>query len=314
MLFRGAELSELPPVDAQQRVGELRAAVARRLRLSADRVALRLGAARLEDDARSLASYGAGDAAAVEAKDLGPQFSYRGVFIIEYAGPIVIVLAAALRLLPPPLADLLLPAPEFAPLDLAGALRGGLAAPDGSREWSRGVQALGVLLWVLHFAKRELETLFVHKFSRKTMPLANLWRNCAYYWLFAAFVALPLCSSRYTAPPRAVVLPALLAWCLAQAANLAVHLQFAFARGAEGDRSRAPPGGPLFALVTSPNYSAEVAGWAAWTALTHVAAGGLFTLVGLAQMTQWALQKHAGYAKGDPAYARARKAIVPFII
>jgi hypothetical protein len=40
----------------------------------------------------------------------------------------------------------------------------------------------------------------------------------------------------------------------------------------------------------------------------------VFTLVGLYQMTMWALDKHAGYCK-DPAYVRlGRKAIVPFVV
>ena len=171
-------------------------------------------------------------------------------------------------------------------------------------------------LWVAHFAKRELETLFVHKFSRPTMPLSNLFKNCAYYWTFAAVIVLPLCSARYTAPPRAVVLPAAGAWLAAQAVNLAVHVHFAAARGGgDGDRTRDAPSGPLFYLVSCPNYTAEIAGWVAWTLLTHVAAGGVFTLVGLAQMAQWALQKHAGYKKADPGYARlGRKAIIPFLL
>jgi hypothetical protein len=33
----------------------------------------------------------------VQVKDLGPQFSYKGVFIVEYAGPIAIMAIAASR-------------------------------------------------------------------------------------------------------------------------------------------------------------------------------------------------------------------------
>ena len=56
------------------------------------------------------------------------------------------------------------------------------------------VAYMGVVCWVGHFLKREYETFFIHKFSRVTMPLSNLFKNCTYYWLFAVFVGHPLCS------------------------------------------------------------------------------------------------------------------------
>ncbi len=85
-------------------------------------------------------------------KDLGPQFSYRGVFVVEYGAPIAIVLAALLR-----------PAAIFGagsqPLNVLSALTAaGARAAVGSREWNAFVQALAITLWVGHFAKREFET------------------------------------------------------------------------------------------------------------------------------------------------------------
>ena len=95
-----------------------------------------------------------------------------------------------------------------------------------------------------------------------------------------------------------------------------MHLQLAAARaGGDGDKTRNAPGGVLFSLVSCPNYSAEAAAWVAWTVLTHVAASAVFTLVGFATMSAWALQKHEAYKKADPSYARlGRKAIVPFLL
>lgn len=85
---------------------------------------------------------------------------------------------------------------------------------------------LGVLLWVGHFVKREAETLFVHIFSRPTMPLFNLFKNCWYYWAFALFVAYPLCSPEYTPPtnPARVAFGAVL-MIASEVVNFAVHWQ-----------------------------------------------------------------------------------------
>jgi hypothetical protein len=54
-----------------------------------------------------------------------------------------------------------------------------------------------VYAWLAHYAKRILETLFVHKFSRPTMPIENLFRNNGYYWLAAACVGYEICNPQY---------------------------------------------------------------------------------------------------------------------
>ena len=54
--------------------------------------------------------------------------------------------------------------------------------------------------WTFHYAKRILETLFVHRFSNNTMPLLNLFKNCSYYWGFAAFIGYFVNHPLYTPP------------------------------------------------------------------------------------------------------------------
>ncbi len=47
------------------------------------------------------------------------------------------------------------------------------------------IQTLTLVLVVLHFIKREYETLFVHRFSNATMPFRNLPKNCFHYWILS---------------------------------------------------------------------------------------------------------------------------------
>jgi len=149
------------------------------------------------------------------------------------------------------------------------------------------------------------------------MPLANIFKNCGYYWGFAAAVGYPLVHSAYQAPGKAQVAAGLGIWVISQLSNFAVHYQLSTMRSGDGDNDRKPPQGFLFSLVTSPNYTAEVAGWIGWSILSSIAMGYVFTLGGFIQMTEWALKKYKGYLKsGDEGkkYCKGRKAIVPFLV
>ena len=151
------------------------------------------------------------------------------------------------------------------------------------------------------------------------MPLFNIFKNCGYYWGFAAFVAFPLVSPDYQAPAKAQVAAGAALWVASQLVNLAVHVQLAGMRaGGDGDNARRPPGGILFSLVTCPNYTAEVLGWVGWSMLSSIFVGYVFTLAGLLQMAQWALKKRSAYFKdeagGGREYAKQRNAIIPFVL
>lgn len=60
--------------------------------------------------------------------------------------------------------------------------------------------SIAAACWTTHYAKRLLETVFVHRFSHSTMPIMNLFKNCAYYWGFTAYVAYHVSHPLYTSP------------------------------------------------------------------------------------------------------------------
>jgi len=248
---------------------------------------------RLSDDSKPLVDY-SGDISSkvLIFKDLGPQIGYRTVFLWEYFGPLVIVPFFAMR-------------PSF----IYGSGHTFTKLDDKA--------LICVIFWAAHFLKRELETIFVHRFSRPTMPLLNLFKNSIYYWSFAFFVAYPLCHPLYTPPVSdfQFYLGAIL-FILFELGNLKCHLILKNLRPAEGSQQRPIPKGFLFKFVSCPNYTTEVASWIAFTIMSQVFFSGLFTLVGFLQMFEWAVKKHKGYLKtyGDEYKKLRRKVMVPFAL
>lgn len=60
--------------------------------------------------------------------------------------------------------------------------------------------SIAAACWSIHYAKRLFETVFVHRFSHSTMPIMNLFKNCAYYWGFTAYVSYHVSHPLYTSP------------------------------------------------------------------------------------------------------------------
>ncbi|KAL6759642.1 3-oxo-5-alpha-steroid 4-dehydrogenase-domain-containing protein [Haematococcus lacustris] len=144
---------------------------------------------------------------------------------------------------------------------------------------------------------RETENLLLRGgFGHETMPVFNLVRNCLYYWGFAAFVSYFNNHPRYTAPPLVQTQAALALALLCQLANWRCHVILANLRK-PGEKGYKIPRGFLFNFITCANYTAEIWGWTCFSVAVQALPAAIFTLVGAAQMTQWALQKHARLRK-----------------
>ena len=149
----GKSLAILHNVAADTSVEELR----RRFQAASDRplerIALKADAKGklLKDDA-TLDSLGA-DIKTLYFKDLGPQVGWITVFLCEYSGPLFI----------------------FPLFYVRPALIYGVGAAAAPRH---PVVTTALLCWTFHYLKRDLETLFIHRFSHGTMPIRNLFKNC----------------------------------------------------------------------------------------------------------------------------------------
>ncbi|XP_059160998.1 very-long-chain enoyl-CoA reductase-like isoform X2 [Physella acuta] len=229
-------------------------------------------------------------------KDLGPQVGWTTVFLTEYAGPLVIYLIFYSR-----------------PAIIYGA-------GEATKTYSQVVN-IAAGCWTFHYAKRLLETLFVHRFSHSTMPIFNIFKNSIYYWGFAAFVAYFVNHPLYTPPGYGELQIKLGLGCfiLAELGNFSIHVALRNLRPAGSKERKIPyPGlNPftwLFKLVSCPNYTYEVMAWLGFTVMTQCLPAGLFCLAGFYQMAVWAKGKHRNYLREFKEYPRLRSAIIPFLL
>ncbi|EIM82531.1 uncharacterized protein STEHIDRAFT_141777 [Stereum hirsutum FP-91666 SS1] len=253
----------------------------------------------LNDDA-TLQDANVAEGTEIIVKDLGPQISWRTVFLVEYdgqAGPLIIH-------------PLLYHYPKI--------FYGGNIQHSTLQRYVYGMV-------IVHFVKRELETLFVHRFSHATMPAFNIFKNSAHYWfLSGVLLAWSIYSPWYGALSPSVrnsaagnptfLSMSVLLWAIAELSNLKTHLTLRSLRPA-GSRKLGIPKGYGFGLVSCPNYFFECMGWLIIAGMTGSWAAWLFLAVSGTQMALWALKKHKNYKKVfGPEYPRGRKAMIPFIL
>lgn len=250
----------------------------------------------LQDD-EILSDLGSGGELKLYFKDLGPQISWSNVFYCEYAGPLVLYLVFYFRL----------------PL---------IYSEKYTFSSSRyQVVHLAAACHTFHYAKRLLETCFVHRFSHGTMPIANLFRNSGYYWGFAAWMSYFVNHPLYTLPTygQQQVYAGLVLFVFCEIGNLSIHLAFKNLRPAGSTKRQIPqptsnPFTWLFHLVSCPNYTYEAGAWIAFAVMTQSLVALLFASAGFYQMSVWAVKKHRNYRKEFPDYPRSRKSIVPFLL
>ncbi|XP_048869025.1 very-long-chain enoyl-CoA reductase isoform X1 [Brienomyrus brachyistius] len=230
-------------------------------------------------------------------RDLGAQISWVTVFLTEYAGPLVIYLLFYFRV-----PFIYAPKYDF----------------TTSKHW---VVHLASMCHSFHYVKRLLETLFVHRFSHGTMPLRNIFKNCAYYWGFAAWMAYYINHPLYTPPiyGEQQVTLALVIFLFCQIGNFSIHITLRNLRppGSKTRKIPYPTKNPftwIFLLVSCPNYTYELGSWVSFTMMTQCLPVAFFTFVGFVQMTVWAKGKHRSYLKEFRDYPPLRSPILPFVL
>lgn len=217
----------------------------------------------------------------------GPQISWRVVYVIEYLGPIFIhPLVYRIRLAQP------LPA-----------------------------QTLTLYMVMMHFIKREFETIFIHRFSNATMPFKNVFKNSFHYWVlsgallaWAVYTPTAIPSSALPSPGFSGLFSSLPLsthlglglYLVGSFLNARVHLIQRRLRR-PGTSERGIPDGPGFAWVTCPNYMFETLTWVGVLVVSRNWASALFIVVAIVQMKAWADKKEARYRQEFGEKYRAKR-------
>jgi len=247
----------------------------------------------VKDGPISAIPFVAGKAPKLIYKDLGPQVPWRLVFLTEYFGPGVI--HSLFYLLPQVFYS--------DPVSSAGRHR---------------YQTLAYACVMLHYLKRLYESAYVHRFSNPTMPIRNIFKNCAHYWMLgglfiAYYVYHPLFTP--TALGDTVVYALAAVFVLAELGNLHAHITLRDLRPA-GTKTRGVPRGGMFEFVTCANYTYELLAWLVFAIFTQTFTSWLFFVVSFAQIAEWAVKKHklqkAEFASTGQL-PKGRKILIPFI-
>ncbi|CAG8542288.1 105_t:CDS:2 [Funneliformis caledonium] len=243
------------------------------------------------NEGKTLKEFNIKDGDTISFKDLGPQISWRTVFCIEYFGPIV-----------------------FHPIFYY------FNSQIYGKEFEHSkMQTIAYYMIMAHFIKREIETLFVHRFSHGTMPFKNVFKNSFHYhalsglnlayWVYGPWNAAGSLDGKRE-DWLIWTCAGVFAW--AQVSNLYTHIILRNLRP-PGTRVRRIPYGYGFNLVSCPNYFFETIVWLSVCILTKSFAAWLFLAVGFTQMYLWAIKKHKSYRKEFKDYPKNRKAMIPFI-
>ena len=179
------------------------------------------------------------------------------------------------------------------------------------------LQTLSMWMLVLHFLKRELETIFVHRFSLATMPARNIFKNSAHYWIFggALIAYFTYGPTSITAAPSnpLITFPALAMYVFGELANLNTHLVLRSLRS-PGGTERGVPKGFGFDWVTCPNYLFESIAWTGILLVNRSWSTLVFIVLAVGQMAVWAKKKESRYRReGGAKYQKKRYAMIPGI-
>lgn len=183
------------------------------------------------------------------------------------------------------------------------------------QNFSGGVNVVFYCLFTVHYVHRGLIHPFVARYSRPRVPLwiplSTTLANILYHYINAEFIGSAFYCNGYHYDPRFLI--GIVLFVVGFVINRAADTQLACLRRSRKDQFYAIPKGPLFYLVSCPNYFGEGLQWLGWTIATWSLAGLVWWLFTEATFIPRARHNHQWYKEQFPHYPHHRKALIPFI-
>ena len=172
------------------------------------------------------------------------------------------------------------------------------------------------LLWQVHYVHRAFVFPFRVRTDGKRMPLLvaalAFSFNVFNAWLNATWVSsLAPLDAGWLLDPRFALGVVVFAW------GMSVNVRSdraLIALRAPGETGYRIPRGPLFRLVSAPNYAGEIVEWLGFALAAWSPAGLAFAVYTAANLVPRALDTHRWYHERFADYPAERKAIVPFVL
>jgi very-long-chain enoyl-CoA reductase len=169
-------------------------------------------------------------------------------------------------------------------------------------------QKVGLALVFGHYIKRELETMFVHRFSNDSMPIFNLLKNSFHYWVLFGFFNMYFFLHPEYRPPswsrsKKFIYTAAFFFVFFEFLNFMCHLHLRNLRK-PGTKERGLPNAWGFQWITCANYWWEILAWIIFCVQSGHPGSLVFLVIGVIQMMIWGLDKHNRYLKDFPNYPK----------
>jgi len=194
----------------------------------------------------------------------------------------------------------------------AASLPLAISIVDTKRLWT-----IVTALWVFHFLRRTAESLWVHRYSGRPVPLTDALIEYIYYWGFGAWIGVAWAGADKPAPSGFVLGLGVLALLVGEAGNTWAHLELRNLRAQAGSTERTLPYKGLFQWVDCPHYLFEILTWIGFALVTGLLASAVFAVAVVVILTLYARERHRRYLQefdgqeGRAAYPATRRALLP---